>query len=189
MDTLSTCCFTTWREADLLAACVSPQRGCAAAIAEKLMSAALADGVSAVRLFSLARVSSNQALLSGQAGWVLAGPAVWVQAGPAVRRLSGPAVGAPNGPAVWEVAGGLDMVLATTFSLPGMCRMYDRWRPCRGVQVSVALAKANVMVLWSVSMENSRPSSMCLKCRMPAVQASNSLSKAEYRSCVGFNFC
>jgi hypothetical protein len=62
MDTPATCWFTTWREADLLAACVSPQRGCAAAIAEKLMSAAQAGGTSAMRFFSPARVS----------------PAVWV---------------------------------------------------------------------------------------------------------------
>jgi hypothetical protein len=44
------------------------------------------------------------------------------------------------------------------------------------------------MGLWSVSIENSRPSSMCLKCRIPAVQASSSLSKAEYRCWVGLSF-
>jgi hypothetical protein len=54
---------------------------------------------------------------------VLAGPALWVLAGPAVRQLSGPAVWAPAGPAVRGAAGGLDMVSATTFSLPGMCLM------------------------------------------------------------------
>ena len=122
-----------------MAACVSPQRSWAAAIAEKLISAAQAGGTSAVRLFSPAKVSSNQALLSGPAVWVLAGPvvrqlsgpALWAQAGPAVRQLSDPAVWAPTGPAVWAptglavwgAAGGLDMVSATTFSLPGMCRM------------------------------------------------------------------
>ncbi len=84
MDTLATCWFTTWREEDLLAACVSPQRGCTAAITEKLISAAQAGGTSAVRLFSPARVSSNQPLLSCLAVWVLAGPAA--------RQLSGPAV-------------------------------------------------------------------------------------------------
>ena len=60
-----------------------------------------------MRLFSPAKVSSNQALLSGLAVWVLAGPAVrklsglalWAQAGPAVRQLSGPAVWTPTGPA------------------------------------------------------------------------------------------
>jgi hypothetical protein len=86
-----------------------------------------------------ARVSFNQALLSGPAVWVLAGPAVrqlsglalWAQAGPTMRQLSGlavwaptgPAVWAPTGPAVWGAAGGLDMVSTITFSLPGMCRM------------------------------------------------------------------
>jgi hypothetical protein len=75
MDTPATCWFTTWREADLLEACVSPQHGCNA-ITKKVMLAALAGGISAVRLFSPARVSSNQALLSGPAVWVLAGPAV-----------------------------------------------------------------------------------------------------------------
>jgi hypothetical protein len=83
MDVPATRWFTTWREDDRLAACVSPQRGWAAAIPEKLISAAQAGGTSAVRLFSPAKVSSNQALLSG--------PAVWVLAGPAVRQLSGPA--------------------------------------------------------------------------------------------------
>ena len=37
-----------------------------------------------------------------------------------MRQLSGPAVWAPAGPAVWGAAGGLDMVSATTFSLPGI---------------------------------------------------------------------
>jgi hypothetical protein len=40
MDTPATRWFTTWREADLLETRVSPQRGCATAIAEKLISAA-----------------------------------------------------------------------------------------------------------------------------------------------------
>jgi hypothetical protein len=139
IDVPATRWFTAWREVGRLAACVSLQRGCAATIAENLISAAQACGTSAVRLFSPARVSSNQALLSGLAVWVLAGPAVrklsgpalWAQAGPAVRQLSDPAVWAPTGPAVWAptglavwgAAGGLDMVSATTFSLPGMCRM------------------------------------------------------------------
>jgi hypothetical protein len=56
-----------------MAACVSPQRSWAAAIAEKLISAAQAGGTSAVRLFSLAKVSSNPgtAIRSGGvgAGW------------------------------------------------------------------------------------------------------------------------
>jgi hypothetical protein len=93
IDTPATCWLTTWREADLLAACVSSQRCCVAAIAEKFISAAQAGGTLAVRLFSPARVSSNQVLLSG--------PAVWVLGGPAVRQLSGPAVWAPTGPPVW----------------------------------------------------------------------------------------
>ena len=98
-----------------MAACVWPQRSWSAAIAEKLISAAQAGGTSAVRLFSPAKVSSNQALLSG--------PAVWVLAGPAVRQLSAQAVWVPTGPAVRGAAGGLDMVSATTLSLPGMCLM------------------------------------------------------------------
>ncbi len=44
MDVPATRWFTTWREDDRLAACVSPQRGWAAAIAEKLISAAQAGG-------------------------------------------------------------------------------------------------------------------------------------------------
>jgi hypothetical protein len=131
MEVPATCWLTTWREDDRMAACVPPQRSWSAAIAEKLISAAQAGGTSAVRLFRPARVSSNQALLSGPAVWVLAGPAVrqlsgpavWARAGPAVRQLSGPAVWVPTGPAVRGAAGGLDMVSATTFSLPGMCLM------------------------------------------------------------------
>jgi hypothetical protein len=115
MDVPATCWFTTWREDDRMAACVSPQCSWAAAIAEKLILAAQAGGTSAVRLFSLAKVSSNQALLSDLAVWVLAGPAV--------RQLSGPAVRVPSGPVGRGVAGGLDMVSATTLSLPGMCLM------------------------------------------------------------------
>jgi hypothetical protein len=42
MDVPATRWFTTWVEVDHLVACVSPQRGCAAAIAEKLISAAQA---------------------------------------------------------------------------------------------------------------------------------------------------
>ncbi len=115
MEVPATCWLTTWREGDRMAAFVSPQHSWAAAIAEKLISAAQAGGTSAVRLFSPAKVSSNQALLSG--------PAVWARAGPAVRQLSGPAVWVPTGPAVRGAAGGLDMVSATTLSLPGMCLM------------------------------------------------------------------
>jgi hypothetical protein len=48
-----------------------------------------------------------------------------------------------------------------------------------GQMAALALAKVNVMGLWSVSIENSHPSSMCLKWRIPAVQARSSLSKAE----------
>ncbi len=83
IDVTATRWFTTWREVDRLVAYVSPQCGCASAITEKLILAAQAGGTLAVRLFSPARASSNQALLSG--------PAVWVLAGPAVRQLSGPA--------------------------------------------------------------------------------------------------
>jgi hypothetical protein len=125
MDVPATRWFTTWREDDRLAACVSPQHGWAAAIAEKLFSAAQAGGKA---------VQPGQGLLqllSGPAVWVLAGPVVrqlsglvvWVQAGLAGRQLSGPAVWAPTGPAVRGAARGLDMVSATTFSLPGMCLM------------------------------------------------------------------
>jgi hypothetical protein len=42
MDVPATRWFTTWREDDCLATCVSPQRGWAAAIAENLISAAQA---------------------------------------------------------------------------------------------------------------------------------------------------
>ena len=106
-----------------MAACVPPQRSWSAAIAEKLISAAQAGGTSAVRLFSPAKVSSNQALLSGPAVWVLAGPAVRQLSGPAVWARAGPAVRRLSGPALRGAAGGLDMVSATTLSLPGMCLM------------------------------------------------------------------
>jgi hypothetical protein len=123
MEVPATCWFTTWREDDRMAACVPPQRSWSAAIAEKLISAAQAGGTSAVRLFSPAKVSSNQALLSGPAVWVLAGPAVRQLSGPAVWARAGPAVRRLSGPALRGAAGGLDMVSATTLSLPGMCLM------------------------------------------------------------------
>ncbi len=120
--------FTTWREVDHLAVCVSPQHGCAAAIAEKLISAAQAGGTSGVRLFCLARVSSNQALLSEKLIWaaqaggtsgvrlfslarvssnqaLLSYSAVWVLASPAVRQLPGPALWAQAGRAVRQLFG------------------------------------------------------------------------------------
>jgi hypothetical protein len=59
--------------------CKAANTGClsmAATIVENLLSAAIVGSASAVRLFSPARVSFNQALLSSPAVWVLAGLAL-----------------------------------------------------------------------------------------------------------------
>ncbi len=85
--------------------------------------------------------------------------------------------------------GGLDSVSATTLSVPAMCwislvnsAMYASWRLCLAVHGSVHRRTAVVSGLWSVYSVNCLPSSINRK------QASNSLSKAEYLTCVLSSF-
>jgi hypothetical protein len=66
--------------------------------------------------------------------------------------------------------------------------MYASWRHCLAVYGSVDCRTAVVSGLWSKYSVNRLPSSMNRKWRMAWKQASNSLSKAEYLTCVLSSF-
>jgi hypothetical protein len=139
IDVLATRWLTTWREVDRLAACVSPQRGCAAAIpaaiTEKLISAAQAGGTPVQPGQGL--LQPGTAIRSGGVGAGWSGGEAAIRSGVVGAGWSGGEAAIRSGGvgsnwssgvgSNWSggvgAAGGLDMVSATTFSLSGMCRM------------------------------------------------------------------
>ncbi len=90
---------------------------------------------------------------------------------------------------------GLDSVSATTLSVPAMCwillvnsAMYASWRHCLAFHGSVDRRPAVVSGLWSVYSVSRLPSSINRKSQIAWKQASNSLLKAEYLTCVLSSF-